>query len=523
MAVALDEDNTNQEEGQESLGGGTDSTPSPKAGASVPPMGGNAPMTAPGAGPAPRQGSTTRPNIRQYVNANQGAGQQIASGIQQKGQEQLDQFGQSVNKSSQNLQATANPLKQQLGQEGSQKIQQAFKDPSAILSNQDQLQQFQTLRDKSANIGAYGEAAQNETTGLQGQFGKLENQAKAAGTETGRFQLLREAFGQPTYNRGQQKLDQLLLQTDKSGAARNLQQNLGANKAAAAQQLQGFGTAAEQQQAELGTMADQRSQEIQKLFGQGSTEGFDQDLSARGYSDIQQSAEQQMEQAKAQLAKNPELRSRLESGNITNADIQMLGLNKGQNIYNLDLGNYINQTDIDPESIDLASVTNPEEFARYRALQQLAGQGEDIFGSASEAGTFKPYEFDSTRLQGDITDKQNKFNTLISQAQQSAQGLTSPYSHYTDPVRKQLLNQFTQTPDYSALTNLLNSAGSSGNMSWQDIANSPAASLGPLQPYVKQLLNQRRELDALNPNRVLGANADRLDDTTSIANPFEVK
>lgn len=72
-------------------------------------------------------------------------------------------------------------------------------------------------------IGADALANQNNE---QSSLNDITTNSNAANNETGRFQLLQQAMGRPSYTAGEQGLDQALLQSDSNGALNNLQKNM---------------------------------------------------------------------------------------------------------------------------------------------------------------------------------------------------------------------------------------------------------------------------------------------------------
>lgn len=358
-----------------------------------------------------------RPNIKQYLEANQGAGQRLAGGIEEKARKQAGEVERGIGEGRTQLEAGSQPLAQNLGEQGSQRIQSAFKDPSSLLQQQDQLSQFQKLRDQGyqQDISNLGQTAAQRQQQLQGQVNQLGQTADLSGSETGRFELLRNTFGQPTYSRGQQRLDQLFLQAQ-PGAAKTLQQNLQGIRQQQATGLSGLDAETQAKINALQEMSGQRAQEWQSLLTGGVGSGIEEDISQRGLGDIQASSQRRLAEAQAAIAGLPGLQERLKNNQLTNADLDALGLQRGTKLYDVDLSQYITQT---PREATLAGTADPTEVARYRALQQLAGDTSgDIFGGATEIGGFKPFDYDKERLQQGISTRQqmyevDKANQLI--------------------------------------------------------------------------------------------------------------
>lgn len=554
MATVL-QDNTNKDEDQQQQLTGSA------------PVGGQTPM-------APvRQGSSSRPNINQYLQANQGAGQKLAQGIQSKAGEQAQAFTRDVEQKGQALSNRANPLQTELGEEGSQRIQTAFKDPSSILNNQQELDQFQRLRDNAAatGIGEYQTAGNQAVLDLQSQQRKLQEQAQQAGSESGRFGLLRNAFGRPTYSRGQQKLDQLFLQAQ-PGAARGLQQNLRGLEQNAGKQITDFSTNVGDVQKSLTSLADQRAKEIQGLFGQGSdTQGIETDINQRGLSDIQAAAEQARAGAPGSISAAQALKDRFGKNQLTDADLQKLGLSSGQRVFNLDLGQYLSPEQRQLNDIGLSEFASPEEFARYNALRELGNVGEaSAFGTATQGGGFNPYKFDENRFQSDLAAKKqqesdyinklvtstnylaNKARRVIGQPSQAdptyesglppiigdaAESIAgaisggggmsarrdSPSEQYAywNP-RLQTMENFLKTPDIGSLEKIMNL---SGYYSPNFLQNQMQSGVASDRMNAQQILDLFPELKALQTTRTLQATPEDIEGgaSSSLADTFGVK
>lgn len=367
-----------------------------------------------------------RPNIQQYLQANQGAGQKLASGITGGFQKQVNKFGEEVGKTRGALESGSRPLEQKLGDEGSQFAQSSFKDPQSLLNQQSQLDEFRRLQGQGykGDISSLQQNVANQQMALQGRLAGLDESAKGSATETGRFQLLRNTFGQPNYTQGQQRLDQLFLQAQ-PGVNRQLQQNLQSMSGQAGQQAQAFGTDATARLEALNKLSADRAAQIAGLLKTGTdTAGLETDISGRGLEDIGVSSQQRLAQAQEAVNAVPGLRERLAKNQLTPEDLQALGLKAGTQLYDTDLSKYITQ---DQRTPTLTGVADPTEFARYRALQQLAGDNSgDIFGGAAEVGGFRPYEYDVDRLNAAIQQQRNYNEVERVNAMKQTLGIIAP-------------------------------------------------------------------------------------------------
>lgn len=359
----------------------------------------------------PRTTPTGTPNIQSYIKANMGAGQQLAQGIQGGFQKQANQFGQQVSGAQSQLNKAAAPTEQALGQQGQNLIQTSFKNPQDILKQQDQLKQFQQLRDQGykGQIGNLNTNAQQQQTQLKSQLGNLQQTAGNANTESGRYDLLRNTFGQPNYTQGQQKLDQLFLQSQ-PGATQGLQKGLSGITNQAGQQLTG---ATAEQQAKLNALqglSAQRAQDIKNTFLNGN--GNDQNLGIKG---IEGATQAQYADDQARAAQLPQILADLKANKLNNGDINSLGINdlQGQRLYNLNLGNYVNQT---APSETLSQATTQDQLGRYNALQSLAGNPTaNIFGGETQTTGYDPYGLQRQKLNTDMAKAQQYYEKELPQ------------------------------------------------------------------------------------------------------------
>jgi hypothetical protein len=380
------------------------------------------------------QGSGRFSNLQKYIGANQQyneAGGGMAGKIQEQSSSRLDSIRQGIQNQKTQAQNQYNQLQQNLGQQGQQLQQQAFQDPNAILQNQQQLSEFQKLR-----TGGYGQDIQGLAQGVnqfQPGIQGLQQAAQQAGTEQGRFQLLRNRFAQPGYSTGQQRLDQLLLQAT-PGAARSLKTGLQGFAQEAGTLQSGLESDIQSRQSELQGLAGQRQSEIQNLLQYGTTEGLESELGQRGLTDIEQGLNQQLESLRQTAPEQyQQLLSRVQSGSVLESDLPTLGLQAGQNLYNLDLAQYLSPEDVMQGRLAQATaqqVASPDEIRRYQALQQLGQMDTGFFSGLTpeQGGQFSPYGFDVDQFNRDVG--------LREQSRQNIQQQINPkIQKYIDTLR----------------------------------------------------------------------------------------
>lgn len=400
----------------------------------------------------PQQGSGRTVNLQKYIEANRPFRQQtggLAGAISEKTEQRAEQVGQEVGAQRQAFEQQAQPLEQQLGQEGQQLIQTAFKDPQQILQQQQQLDRFQQLRQQQ-----YQPQIQQLTPNFQQaqqQQQAIQQQAQQAGTEAGRFQLLRESFGRPTYSAGQQRLDQLLLQAS-PGQARQLQTTLGDLSQQTGQQLGQAQQELAARQAALQQMSGQRAEEIRNLFEQGAdVGGVEEDLGQRGYRDIQADIERRVQEAQQQSPEQVEaFRQRIANRQLTAEDIAKLGLQEGQQIFDVDFSKYVQPTQMEAT---VSGVMSPEEYARYTALQQLTDA--DPFAAIDEAqlGTFQPYQASGEALQQAISGRQAQYQDFQQRSTTGFNTLQNQMAARMSGAGWSSLGEVTKGKDFNQLAN----------------------------------------------------------------------
>lgn len=424
MATIANQYDPNDPNANQNTGGG--GTVMPATSSSAPASGG-AGYNA-GAGALNRPTPSGTPNVQQYLNANQGAGQQLTQGITNTVQNQANQVNQGINQAQNTLNAQYEPLQQNLGSGGQQTIQTAFKDPQSLLDSYNaaksqtatsapltsdqqtganQYNQFQNL-----NTGGYNQGIQNYNTAGQQQYNQIQNQVGnlnqvtgSANNEMGRNQLLQQTVGQPNYNQGQQTLDALFLQ-GQPGGLNTLKNNLQGIQNGVNQNVNAATADTQSKLAALQGLSAQDQATIQNLFTNGGAGGT-------GLNQIASNVGNEYTQA-VQNATNTDqgLQTAFKSNQYTPDQLKQLGLTPGQQTWGVDVAQ-AGQYHLNPLAAAAnggnAQVATPEEFARYNALNQLAGGPTglqpNIFGSATTAGGYNPVAFDTTALQNAINIK----------------------------------------------------------------------------------------------------------------------
>ncbi len=258
-------------------------------------------------------------------------------------------------------------------------------------------------------------------TDLQVDAQKVDQLAQSAGTEQGRFGLLNQFFGRPTYSTGQQRLDQLLLQTQPQEAKGLAQLASSTNKETQAQ-LNALKSLQETGITDLATQAAQKQAQAKELLG---SEALGVDKQGSGLlGGIVDSIETRASEANAKKAREQQMlldifgKSKVgqgeESGQQALETLRRLGLNPDDQVY-LPEG-MSPQTFISPaQEAGYNKFATPEERARYLTLQKLAGnQAPGFFKGDEELGGYDANDF-FNRDQFNKTQSETKdrlFSTL---------------------------------------------------------------------------------------------------------------
>lgn len=260
-------------------------------------------------------------------------------------------------------------------------VNQALANPSDFVQNQDNVNAFNQIRDAQYS-------GPQSLQDLQGPQNLANLQVQAAGvndlvnqgqSEAGRFNLLKQMFGTNTYNRGQQNLDNLLLQSNPDQLktiqatrpqALQIQQDLNQNNTNA----QALANQFKQQAADTQTnVRGQLNNTVQSNFDTLNQQASDaQNTFNQNYSNLQ---------------------NNLKAGNLNSDVLSKLGLQQGQYLYGTDLGKALGQN---TAQANMQNVASASDYARLNALSTLAGQTlspEEAatmaqFSDPSKAGAF---------------------------------------------------------------------------------------------------------------------------------------
>jgi hypothetical protein len=351
-------------------------------------------------------------NIKQYLGANQGAGQRVAGQIEKQADRAVSGQRKEADQQINQVRAGIQSEQQRLAQAGNvaQTISQGNTSDIQNLA-QNQLQDVTALRTGQNQYDPLSQTTQQALGSLQNVADAYGQTAQAAGTEQGRFGLLRNAISGPNYTGGQRRLDQLLLQGSGKEALGTLQGNLRSQADLQAKTLAEQQAALNPALSGIKTQAQEAQDQILQALGSY------QDKSGALGSLNQQLEEARLAAIQKQDADLAAAQERISTGNLTDRELNLLGLQPDRRIFDVNLNEYsplIQRGDID---ITQADIANADQMARLSALQQLAGLNENSINLGNKAGTIGPIfqgkEALSARLQEKDTDYQKLQNDII--------------------------------------------------------------------------------------------------------------
>lgn len=311
-------------------------------------------------------------NLRGYISANKDFNKDqggLAGGI-------VKGVTNQANQVQQNTAGAKNAFQQQAdtasaGFKNTDLINQALEDPSKFAANKDNLDAFAKARDASyAGPKSLQDLSGSQSlANLQVQAKDVQDKANSGQTENGRFNLLKQMFGTTGYTKGQQTLDNVLLQQDPNQLKK----------------LQGAGQIAAQTNKNI----DQTEQAAQKTAADLANQAASvkTDVANRlntSVGGVGSAVTEQLQKAKeAQNRAADDFASRVERGQVNPDDISRLGsvLGGQEYLYGLTPRNYINKREI-----TASEAATPEQYAKLQALNTLmGGQGNAIGATANGA------------------------------------------------------------------------------------------------------------------------------------------
>lgn len=243
------------------------------------------------------------------------------------------------------------------------------------------------------------ESNQNASNTVRGAVQGATDKAGLAATTPGRFTLLDSYFGKPQYSMGQKSLDNLLVRkggglnaSALKGSANSLAQSTKVNE----RDLQNAAgvKVGEIEQGRKFARSTLGIDDAGNLTGQGALGEFDKGLAER--------AALKNQQAQADY---DGLVDRYQRNALTDADLQSLGLRRGQRLYGLDLANFLSKG----TNANAQNVASADEYAKYKALNNLGGLTGQLLTDESLAGTYTGFDADEGGIAQYLGDTEKDF------------------------------------------------------------------------------------------------------------------
>lgn len=329
--------------------------------------------------------------LDKYMNANKASnfGGQLTGNVQGS----VDQAKNSLSQGAQDFTNASNQGSQKWNDVGSQI--KGIVDNAGDQTSKDDVSKLQGMAQakyqgpESFYGSAYGSKA-------QGDVQKAAQQAKALQSEGGRFALLDQYYGRPNYSMGEKSLDNLLVQNNPGTGARA--QSIGAQaqgiESGLGQTAKGLDNLAIANRAATTDTANQ----TRGYLGTAKS-GFEDDLEKRYQDYLSQTGDfNQARQADVQDTA------------LDGDTMGLYGLNPGDDIYDVNLGNYLQQT----PTASRGQFASDQDYARYLALSQLSGEDPTLLSATdrAQAGTgsaMGKVSVDQAALKRDIADRQARY------------------------------------------------------------------------------------------------------------------
>lgn len=324
-------------------------------------------------------------------------------------------------------------------------VKKAVERPEEVISNEDEATKFKRIRDAQykgpenlvGDVGNYQKA--------YGTTQKAKEEADLAGEESGRFALLDKYWGggagRYDYTKGQQKLDQLLLQNDpnsrdaiaaQQGRAKNVQDQYAQLNDRLSQYAQG-----RKQQTQAARSEARQALGIDDAGNEGQ---FGAIYQTKG--DIQRRA-REAESARNRITSD--ITGQFSQRDITPEIAQRLGLQEGMRIYNVDPNQYYREG----MTPTLANVASEADYNRINSLYGLADLQNSFLTDKSQLGTYDPnkaFDFSTDRFLNDVKAQEARYNELLNQKIfQQGQGVGANGAQFGGGVS----NRYLGTPEDS--------------------------------------------------------------------------
>lgn len=327
-------------------------------------------------------------NVNKFIEANRGAGTKLADRSTQDISRNIAQTRGNINE---NFKAFGSDVQNEEDRITEKNVLEADRVRAAIQADPTKLTADTTRFGQARDLITGKNAAVDQTKALKAQedaattaLGQSQQQLQNLGTETGRFNLLRKTVGGPSYSQGQQRLDQLLFQTEGASRIGQAQNQFGtelrdtaANKLAEANRLRAqIGNYSELARAKAGELTGELNTQ-QDLFEK------DQDKEAAALNRSRLALNQAMGRLRDSGADTLTENDRA----VLNPILQSAGVDMGMRTYGL-LGDstYKNYFKTGRDNLTRQDVIDKADLARYTALADLQALQNKLYTKEGDRG-----------------------------------------------------------------------------------------------------------------------------------------
>lgn len=329
--------------------------------------------------PKPVANSGSWVNMQSYLNANK----ENTGAMADKVVNNVNQQGQSAQTGIDTLKQTAPGVINKVNADD------WFSNPDANKKDQ-----YKTLKTTGGYAGPDSVEKIQGYADTQSAAQKAKQQADSLNNETGRLNLLQEAYARPNYSQGAKKLDNTLLRQDatakqKFEGASNQWQGI----------LDQFNNASTQAGANINTNLQTAAENKNNIIA-GETAAKNNLINP-----IQARATQATADNKALVD-----RALADSQDETLSDetMALLGLSEGQNLYGTNLSNYITP---DYTQVGLNNAATADERAKYQALAAMIGD-DSMNQITADGKAITPVNFNRDQFNKDIATKQAEYENF---------------------------------------------------------------------------------------------------------------
>lgn len=371
---------------------------------------GSSVITGQGAGggaPQQKAAAPDRPgnfvNLQDYLNANKTQAGKLGDQASGVINQSADAARQGVSSFNQEASDKIKPINS-LAPDVSDKI----KNGAEQLSPEERAQVKSTQSARYQGPSAYTDLNTYQSAADSTQ--KASQNIDNSGTEQGRMNLVSQINSKPR-TQGMNVFDNALLQS--GGGREKIAQAATANQGVKG----GLNTATQAVQSQIGRADDPSTPDIDESAG---AIGQTNKAQADAYKQVQDALgawtsgfQPKVKQAQDNLVG---LQNRVTSDigdnplNLSDETMNLLGLNRGQRVFGTDLNSYLKQAN--PSDINAANVASTEDYARYGALADLAGEQSPLLDpkNASMAGNTPGLTADKQKLQADIGQSEQNYD-----------------------------------------------------------------------------------------------------------------